>query len=212
MDANYWHDRWANERIGWHKATPNTLLIEHFSKLSENSGTKIFVPLCGKTKDIGWLLDNGCHVMGAELNESAVKQLFDELEVTPEVSQNGELKQYTAPSIDIFVGDIFSLTTAQLGPIDTCFDRAALVALPPAMRIDYTKHLTQLTANAPQLLVTLTYDQTKADGPPHSVPPEEVDKHYQSNYHIQSLSALPVAGGIKGVDGASEHLWLLTPK
>jgi len=212
MDLDYWHERWANERTGWHKAVPNVLLTKYFPKLTQQQGAKVFVPLCGKTKDIGWLADNGCVVTGAELSEFAVKQLFDELSVQPKVTQDGEFKLYTSPNIRIFVGDFFALTTEQLGPVDVCFDRAALVALPPTMRIEYTKHLMTLTANAPQLLISLTYDQTQAEGPPHSVPAEEIDSHYQAQYNVESLSALPVEGGIKGVDGASEHVWLLTPK
>jgi thiopurine S-methyltransferase len=41
----------------------------------------VFLPLCGKTLDIHWLLSNGYPVAGSELGEVAVKQLFSELAI-----------------------------------------------------------------------------------------------------------------------------------
>jgi len=209
MDANYWHKRWAENRIGWHLEKHNPLLVQHFPKLNIDNGAHVFVPLCGKSKDIEWLLNEGYKVTAAELDESAVQQLFEELNLQPSITQANELKCYAAPNISVFVGDIFRLTAAQIGSIDVCYDRAAMVALPPNTRVDYAKHLTQLTNNAPQLLITFTYDQTQIEGPPHSVPAEEIEKHYQQTYEIQSLSSLPLKGGLKGLEDVRENVWRL---
>src|SRR5690606_14666706 len=125
-----------------------------FKELSIAKGSRVFVPLCGKTLDIAWLLSNGYQIAGAELSELAIHQLFAALGIEPKITELGEVKHYSATDIDIFVGDIFNLIGDVLGSVDAVFDRAALVALPDDMRIRYAKHITDITGNAPQLLIT----------------------------------------------------------
>ena len=210
MEHDFWHDRWESNRIGFHEDQPNPLLVTHFPELSVPDGGRLFVPLCGKTLDIHWLLSRGYRVAGAELSEVAIQQLFEDLGVEPKISDLGDLKRYSADSIDIFVGDIFKLTPGLLGPVDAIFDRAALVALPVKMRADYAPHLVEITGNAPQLLITFEYDQSRLDGPPFSIPADEVSRHYAHRYKISSLAHDNVAGGFKGLE-AKERVWLLIP-
>ena len=58
---------------------------------------------------------------GAELSALAIQQLFEELEVVPSISELGDLKRYSAPDLDIYVGDIFALSRQMLGPVDAVF-------------------------------------------------------------------------------------------
>lgn len=209
MEANFWLDRWTNNEIGWHEKDFHPLLTGHLHEMALPYGCRIFVPLCGKTRDIAFLLQRGYQVAGAELSELAVQQLFAELDVQPTVTVVGKLKRYQAPSIDIFVGDLFVLTQAQLGPVQAIYDRAALVALPPAMRTPYATQLMAVTRNAPQLLITFEYDQNKMAGPPHSVPSTEVWRHYGKTYSLTLAESRPVPGGLKGQLDAQELVWLL---
>src|SRR5690606_24667278 len=147
-------------------------------------GGRVFVPLCGKTRDIHWLLNEGFHVAGAELSEHASRQLFEELAAEPTIAERGPLKHFAAPGIDTFVGDIFALTRESLGSVDAVYDRAALVALPEAMRKQYTVHLRTLSGNAPQLLVTLEYEKDLISGPPFSILADELRMHYDATHTI----------------------------
>ncbi len=208
MDANFWLQRWENNQIGFHERQANPLLVAYFDTLSLLKGSRIFVPLCGKTLDIGWLLSQGYRVAGAELSQLAIEQLFDELGVEPEIAELGAIKHYSAPDIDIFVGDIFALTSELLGVVDAIYDRAALVALTEMLRTRYTEHLRNLTDNAPQMLVTYDYDQRQMDGPPFSVSADEVARHYAAHYDITSLIRQQAAGRLSQV-AASENVWLL---
>jgi thiopurine S-methyltransferase len=209
MDAKFWLERWEANIIGFHESEANPLLVTYFKELSITKGSRVFVPLCGKTLDIGWLLSNGYGIAGVELSELAVKQLFVELGLEPEITEIGEVKHYSATDIDIFVGDIFDLTRKILGSIDAVFDRAALVALPENMRIRYTKHVTDIAGNAPQLLITYEYDQKLMDGPPFSIGNEELSRHYKDNYEISSLISVDVMGGLKRTCAAKENVWVL---
>ena len=135
--------------------------------------------------------------------------MFLELGIQPEISDIGAVKHYSATDIDIFVGDIFDVTRAMLGAIDAIYDRAALVALPENMRVRYTQHVTDITDNAPQILITFDYDQKLMDGPPFSISSEEVNRHYKDSYKISSLISLDVIGGLKRTTPAKETVWLL---
>ena len=73
MHANYWHERWDENRIGFHNAEAHVMLVRHFAALGLVKGARVFVPLCGKSRDIGWLLAQGCRVAGAELSRVAIE-------------------------------------------------------------------------------------------------------------------------------------------
>jgi len=209
MDANFWHDRWASNEIGFHKSEANPLLVKYVDELSLAKGSRLFLPLCGKTLDIGWLLSRDYRVAGAELSAVAIEQLFAELGVTPTITTVGSLDHYRAPQLDIFVGDIFTVTPELLGPVDAIYDRAALVALPRDMRARYAEHLMTLTGQAPQLLISFEYDQRVMEGPPFSVSNEEIREHYGQRYGIRVLTSLDVPGGLKGRCPAEEAVYLL---
>lgn len=209
MDANFWHQRWEKNEIAFHQSKANPLLVEYFHELSLAKGSRIFVPLCGKTLDISWLLSNGYRVAGAELSKVAIEQLFMELGVQPKISGVGEVDQWSANNIDIFVGDIFALSRKILGPVDAIYDRAALVAFPEEMRNRYTAHLTEMTDKAPQLLICYDYDQRLMEGPPFSVSNEEVKGYYTVNYDVTLIASTDVSGGLKGKCAAKENVWLL---
>lgn len=210
MDENFWHERWKTNNIGFHEGAPNPLLIKYFKELSLAKNSRIFLPLCGKTLDIPWLLSNGYRVAGAELSEIAIGQLFTELGVKPKISRVGEMDHYSAKNLDIYVGDIFNLSRERLGPVDAIYDRAALVALPTEMRQRYTAHLMQITNKAPQLLICFEYDQSLMEGPPFSVSNEEVNQHYRDSYDLTLLASIDMPGGLKGKCAAKENVWLLT--
>jgi thiopurine S-methyltransferase len=211
MEASFWHQRWEKNEIGFHEASANPLLLNHLPSLQLSQPSRVFIPLCGKTLDIHWLLNQGFHVVGAELSELAITQLFTELGLTPEIVQRGKLRHYQARHIDIFVGDIFELTAEMLGHVDAIYDRAALVALPKELREKYTTHLVTISHGAPQLLICYVYEQSQLSGPPFSVDDVEVRQHYQAHYILQLLENAEVAGGFKGRIPAEEHVWRLRP-
>lgn len=209
MEAGFWHQRWIDNVIGFHLNQVNPLLIANFDSLSLDVGSRVFLPLCGKTLDLAWLLSNGYCVSGAELSDLAVNQLFEQLEITPTKTDLGDLTRYSADSIDIFVGDIFHLSSKVLGEVDAVYDRAAFVALPKEMRDRYAEHLVQLTNGAQQLLITFEYDQTLQAGPPFAISNQELTQQYNHRYEMTLLASQALEGGLKGKCDAVENVWLL---
>ena len=209
MDANFWHQRWERKEIAFHQREANPLLVKYFDALSLSKGSRVFLPLCGKTLDIHWLLSNGYRVAGSELSEVAVKQLFSELAIEPKITTIDDIGRHSADNIDIFVGDMFDLSRGVLRRVDAIYDRAALVALPETMRRRYAVHLIEITDRAPQLLISYNYDQSLVDGPPFSVSNEEVNRLYRDSYDVTPLASVEVVGGLKGKCPARENVWLL---
>ena len=209
MEKQFWEEKWEAQELGFHLSFVHPILKRNLAAFDLPAGATVFLPLCGKTRDIGWLLEQRFRVAGAELSRTAVEQLFDELGQTPEITQAGPLERFAAGGAEIYVGDIFDLEPATLGPVDAVFDRAALVALPEEMRQRYAAHLEALTRGAPQLLITFEYDQSAMSGPPFNVSAEEVQRLYGDSLPPRLLERVEVPGGLKGRCTAQEAAWLL---
>lgn len=210
MNKAFWINKWQKNALGFHKSEPNPLLTTHLKALNLHTGSRLFLPLCGKTKDISWLLSQGYKVVGIELAEQAIDELFNELQIKPTITQLAALKLYQAENIDIFLGDFFNLSQQQLQHIDAIYDRAALVALPNSTRLLYSQHLRTISQSAKQLLVSYEYDQSQIAGPPFAVTEAEIKQLYSSHYHIKLLYSEQVEGGMKGKCKASEKVWRLS--
>lgn len=217
MEHSFWRSRWQNDQLGFHLSFVHPILKRNLPSYELPPGACVFLPLCGKTLDIGWLLGQGYRVIGAELSELAVAQLFDELGITPKCSAWAGGQCWHHGKLTVFQGDIFRLTAEDLGLVDMVHDRAALVALPPAMRSTYAEQILALTGTAPQLLITFEYDAAEKDGPPFPVLPEEVMQHYGERHAITELSRKDVLQDSlnfreAGVSRFVEVAWRLTPK
>ncbi|WP_076012348.1 thiopurine S-methyltransferase [Alteromonas abrolhosensis] len=217
MEHSFWHSKWQKNEIGFHEPEGNALLVKYSSFLigddsPSSSSSRIFVPLCGKTRDIGWLLAQGCEVVGAELSEVAIIQLFEELGVEPTVTTTSNGKIYAKDGLAIYVGDIFKLTSSDLGDVKGIYDRAALVALPSPLREQYAAHLMAITQCAPQLIISFEYDQDEMAGPPFSVNEKTVDALYSADYNIQRLERSVLEGGLKGKVDADNLVFALSAK
>lgn len=209
VDRDFWLTRWQNNQIGFHEGVPNTLLVAHFAALGVPEGGRVFVPLCGKSSDMGWLRAQGFTVVGVELSRLAVEQFFGELGLAPVITSAGRLERFAAAGVTVFVGDVFDLDAATLGPVDAVYDRAALVALPEPLRGRYAARVVAVSGAAPQLLLTFEYDQSCQKGPPFSVGEEEVRALYGAAYRLECAEARDVPGGLRGVCPARESAWVM---
>ena len=190
MDAEFWQQRWANNEIGFHLDEVNPKLIEHYSVLGVQPGGCIFVPLCGKSQDMLWLVRQGVDVIGVELSEKAVRAFFAENQLTPDIKKFDHLERWCCDNITIYRGNFFDLIPELFERVDAVYDRAALVALPKEMRSEYCKHLSYLVPEPLcALLICFDYDEDKMDGPPFSVPAYEVRYHFSEVVPITPLSS-----------------------
>lgn len=182
MEAEFWLERWRDGRTHFHQTRVTPLLQKYWPTLALPPGSRVLVPLAGKSLDMLWLAEQGHRVLGAELSQLAVQQFFSENNLQPEISESTYGSHYSAGNIDIICGDIFKLDAAILSTCSGVYDRAALVALPAAMRAQYAQHVYgQLADDYRGILITLDYPQAQMDGPPFSVQDAEVQTIYAAH-------------------------------
>ncbi|WP_133479442.1 thiopurine S-methyltransferase [Cognatilysobacter segetis] len=188
MEPDFWLDRWHRGQIGFHQDRPTPLMLKHWPALDVAPGSQVFVPLCGKSLDMAWLASQGLRVLGVELAEDAVNAFFAEHGLQPVVDETAYGRRYAAGAIEILCGDAFSLDATVLGDCAAVFDRAAIIALPPAMRERYVRELyARLPTGCRGLLITLEYPQHEKAGPPFSVAEAEVRALYARDWTVRTL-------------------------
>ncbi len=193
MNQDFWLERWEKGEIGFHQGEFNPHLLQHWRDLSAVPGSKVFVPLCGKTRDMLWLRQRGHSVFGIELSTIAVETFFQENGFTPTLSSSQNFKHYTADDIQLLRGDFFDLTKNDLKDVHAVYDRASLVALPPEMRQQYASHLADvLPKRAKVLLITFDYQQREMPGPPFAVSRGEVEALFRDRAQIRLLAQYDV--------------------
>ncbi len=219
MHTQFWIERWEKQQIGFHQNEINGYLKKYWDQTrSLYPDSQVFVPLCGKSRDMLWLRDQGHEVMGIELSELAVQDFFAENRLDYEHSEHRHFKTYSSDNIELLHGDFFNLEKDDLSASHLVYDRASLVALPAEMRKQYVDHLTGiLPENASILLVTMEYPQAEMTGPPFSVAESEVIELYQDNFNIEKLAGFDIYAENprfkeRGLSSLLEKIFHLTSK
>lgn len=188
MDQEFWRQRWREGRIGFHRSQVMPLLEKHWAALDLPEGSRVLVPLCGKTLDMPWLASQGHRVLGVELSELAIGQFLAEngLQAVQHASALGN--HYLAGPIELIQGDAFALDDVTLASCTGIYDRAAMIALPPELRQRYFETVyARLPPGSRGLLITLEYPQGEKSGPPFSVTEPEVRARFADDWQVDCL-------------------------
>jgi len=217
MHQEFWLERWQENQIGFHNEEINRHLQTYWPTFNLKPGSKVFVPLCGKSIDMLWLLSKGYEVIAVEISPIAVQAFLSENGLVATTSQVGK---FTVSSADdglrIFCGDFFDLTADDLAGVSAVYDRAALVALPAEMRKAYVAHLHKiLPAKTQILLVAFDYPQHEMSGPPFCVDLAEVMSLYLNWADVQMLLSEDIIDWEpqfreRGVNRIQEQIYAIT--
>lgn len=188
MEPSFWHKRWERSEIGFHQQDINVHLQQCWTRIDLRPGRRVFVPLCGKSRDLLWLAGEGHPVTGVEISLLAVEAFFVENGLRSRRWREGAFEIWEADEIRILLGDFFALESRHLADCAGVYDRASLIALPPPMRQRYARHLDAiLPPGMRTLLVTLEYDQSVLAGPPFAVGEAEVRALYRATHEVELL-------------------------
>lgn len=183
-----WLSRWQEGRIGFHLPVTHSALERWWPSLGVAPGAKVLVPLCGKSLDMRWLAAQGYPVLGIELARQACEQFVAE--------GAGDVSRYRLEYFDCFrqgpvelwCGDFFHFHIDHVDHLDAFYDRAALIALPPATRQRYAFHLAQLLPpGARGLLISLEREEDTQQGPPFHVTEDEICQLMSPNFTLEVL-------------------------
>lgn len=193
MHTQFWLERWQANETGFHQDQINTYLESWWGTLQTTPGDTVFVPLCGKSRDLLWLLSQGLKVIGVEISPLAVESFFKENDLPVDESDHGKFRRYTTAELTLLCGDFFDLAIDDLQTVTAVYDRASLIALPAEMRPSYTAHLAAILPQHPStLLITMEYPAEDMQGPPFTVSEQEVNELYSDDYQIRCLSEIDV--------------------
>ena len=216
MDTDYWCERWARSETGFHQKEINSHLQRFWSVLNLAHGSRVFVPLCGKSRDMLWLREQGHEVIGVEISPLAVEAFFAENGLHASVTKHDTFSIYQTEGLRLYCGDFFQMTTEDVAGVSAVFDRAALIALPPSMRSAYAAHMqTILASGVKTLLVTFDYPQQEMQGPPFSVKEPEVRELYEKTGEVRLLYSADILDKEprfrdKGITQLQEKIFLVT--
>ncbi len=204
MDRLFWLEKWKKNDIGFHELDFNSHLTTEGHRLRGLG--PILVPLCGKSRDMLWLSNQGLEVIGVELAPQACESFFSENSIPLSREPFGEFERFRSDAVTLFAGDFLSFRMSELPkPIGGFYDRAALIAMPPEMRPSYAQKFVELANDlrreAPLrgLLITIQYDQALLSGPPFSISHDEVVRLYGDRFKIRTLHETLEKGSIRSV-------------
>ncbi len=183
-----WLKFWENNETNWHGDKITQELVEYFELFELEPRDKVFVPLCGKSLDMLYIMNQGFSVVGVEISEIGVRQFFSENNLAYKITKVDDFDLYSTENLEIYCGDFFALTSKHLNNVKSVFDRKSLIALEPEVRQKYVKHLNDIISlGARILLVTLQYPQYQMSGPPFSVDKSEVESLFSMAFESQEL-------------------------
>ena len=177
IDADYWRRRWRDGETGWHRDEVMPLLVAHWPALGVAPGTRVLVPLCGKSLDMAWLAAQGHRVLGIDVSELALEAFAREHAGDAAIAR-----------VELRCADVFAVDDASYAGCGAAYDRAALIALPPAMRTRYAREVYgRLPAGGIALMITLEYPQACKEGPPFAVKEAEVRALFELAWEVRLL-------------------------
>ncbi|AWP21410.1 putative thiopurine S-methyltransferase [Scophthalmus maximus] len=222
MTLGEWEERWHDDRIGFHQPDVHKLLENNIEKvLAGRAEVSFFFPLCGKAVDMKWLADMGHSVVGVEISEKAIKQFFEESNLTyseePVAAIPGaKVYKSSEKNITLYQCDLYNFSSSIHGQFGAIWDRGSLVAINPQDREKYASLIISLMAkDCRYLLDTLLYNAELHKGPPFLVPDEQVHSLFGSSCNIellQSVDALTDRYRGWGLDSLTENVHLVTLK
>ena len=212
-----WKEFWSIGRTPWHRNSVDEYLHKYIGLLTKNrQSTSIFVPLCGKSVDLLWLCKQGHTVVGVELSEIAIKQLFKENSIPHSVTEAGEFILYRAQdrNLTVLVGSLFDLTPEVEGMFDAVWDSRAFGAVNPSDRSKYIGVLRSvLKPGGSVLLSNLEYECSEYPGPPFSLSLLLIKELFGEHFEIELLEHVDLTGTLVterfNLSWAKEQLHLL---
>ncbi len=212
MEAEFWLQRWQEGSTPWNEGVPNAALRRHLDCLDLQPGDRVFVPLCGKAEDMWWLHEHGFDVLGIDLSPLAGRAFLSGHGRAFSETRHNRYSLIESPGFRLFAGDFFALEAADLEGVAAIYDRAALVALPAAVRQRYARRLGELL-DAPILLISMEYPEHEMEGPPFSVREPEVRALFHDRHRVRHLGEDDIIGRSslrkRGLTRLVEHAYLI---
>lgn len=222
MTVEDWEYRWSLDQTKFHMPKVHPMLQKHIQKLTQDKAKqRIFVPLCGKSLDMKWLLDQGHEVIGNECVDSGCRQFFEEHNIPYTVENlvgvKGVVYKATdGKSIKLYRCDCFDLSSKLVGKMDCIWDRGGFVALPVKERQRYASVIQGLMKpDCRFMLDCFLVDNEVFGGPPFNCSSDDVSRYFDKYCKIEKIDRVDAFTKWQeswGIKSFIEEVYLLQPK
>lgn len=186
-----WMGKWENGETPWHKTVVDRNIINHVDKLTQGKPhASVLVTWCGKSLDMLWLCSQGYSVVGLEISQVAVQQLFQENAIPFSVSKEGRFVAYQAldRELKVILGDQYEMTPETIGTFDAIWDNNAFGSSQPDNRERYVSVVASLLKpNGCMLLANWEYGDSVRDTYPYSLSSSMVKESFQEKFEVQLI-------------------------
>lgn len=222
MSVEDWEYRWGKNQTQFHMNKVHPMLQKYLDKLTKGKkNLRIFLPLCGKSKDLEWLASQGYEVIGCDCADKGCKEFFEENEIPYETSPikgiDGTIYRATNDKkITLYKCDYFALNEKITGKFDCIWDRGSFVAISVKDRDKYSKITTaMMKENSTYLLDCFLVDNDRFGGPPFNCTEKNVTSAFGSKWEVEKLETKDVFSKWQeswNIDSFFEEVYLLTKK
>ncbi|PIK49519.1 putative thiopurine S-methyltransferase [Apostichopus japonicus] len=196
-----WSERWEEgEKMNFHERQPKQYLTEeHIEKLTDGkTGLRFLVPLCGKSPEMKWLVDQGQVVVGIEGVQKPCEEFFKRQQIDYSVADISEIpggKHFKSDDgrVEIYNCDVLKLESAILGEFDAVFDRGAFVVMDFELRPKYVTLMKSVSKTGCKILLAVQeydWNERKIKGPPYPVCRKDVETLFGDWCKIEEYSRL----------------------
>ncbi|XP_049528899.1 probable thiopurine S-methyltransferase [Dermacentor silvarum] len=160
----YWSCLWKEGQSIWQQKGVTKLLEDNKEViLAGKSSARVFIPLCGKARELKWFYDLGHTVIGVEFVEECVRSYFTDNDLQFEEATcpitECKILRTTDHRLQIFVCDIMDFKRECAGAMDIVWDRSGFTAMRVENRARYAAVIKSLLApNFSYGMWTVVYD------------------------------------------------------
>ena len=192
MDTTYWLERWETGNTRFDEPEPHRYLTRFFEQVAPQKINPVFVPLCGKSVDMTWLLQQQQQVIGVEISPIPLQTFIQQNQLQPSLTHTTYGTVYQTNHCTLYESNLFDLPTDVLQPINLVYDRGALVALPwPDLRKQYIQwYQEKLPIGTRVLLISFETDANLSTsiGPPFPINSNELTQQFGIHFSIELLA------------------------
>ncbi|XP_041356889.1 probable thiopurine S-methyltransferase [Gigantopelta aegis] len=193
MSVDDWKKRWDKEQTEFHLPKVHPMLEKHLGALVQGrSKLRFFIPLCGKSVDMRWLLEQGHGVVGCEGVDKGCQEFLQENKMkytaSPMKSCEGTVYRSQCSPLTLYRCDVFDLRREDVGQFDCIWDRGSFVAIPVSKRKRYADIIVSLMKpDCRYLLDCFLLNNEQFAGPPFSCTENDINTFYGSYCAVKKL-------------------------
>ena len=147
LNAVYWSNRYQSNTANWDLNQVSPPIKEYINQLT-NKNYRILIPGCGNSYEAEYLLQQG-------FTDITI------IDIAPNLIEQLKLKFKNKPTIQIILGDFFTLQQS----FDLIFEQTFFCALDPSLRKEYVSKMHSLLKPKGKL-VGLLFNRNFEGGPP----------------------------------------------